>query len=142
MAYQLLNVTDLETHFKTPEGVVHAVNGVSFTLEQGETLGVVGESGCGKSVTMLSCLRLIASPPGEIVAGKSLFKEKDLLTMNLEEIRKIRGSRISMVFQDPMTSLNPVINIGKQLAEPLIEHMDMTGEQARKRSLELIDTVW
>jgi oligopeptide transport system ATP-binding protein len=141
MAYQLLNVTDLETHFKTPEGVVHAVNGVSFTLEQGETLGVVGESGCGKSVTMLSCLRLIASPPGEIVAGKALFKEKDLLTMNLEEIRKIRGSRISMVFQDPMTSLNPVINIGKQLAEPLIEHLNMSGEQARKRSIELLELV-
>src|SRR4030065_1234320 len=116
MAYQLLNVQDLETRFKTPEGVVHAVNGVSFSLEQGETLGVVGESGCGKSVTMLSCLRLIASPPGEIVAGKALFKEKDLLTMNLEEIRKLRGSHISMVFQDPMTSLNPVLTSGKQLA--------------------------
>src|SRR4030066_754846 len=141
MTYQLLNVQGLETRFKTPEGVIHAVNGVSFTLDQGETLGVVGESGCGKSVTMLSCLRLIASPPGEIVAGKALFKEKDLLTMDLEEIRKIRGSRISMVFQDPMTSLNPVINIGKQLAEPLIEHLNMSGEQARKRSIELLDLV-
>src|SRR4030042_1743384 len=107
MAYQLLNVKDLETHFKTPEGVVHAVNGVSFTLEQGETLGVVGESGCGKSVTMLSCLRLIASPPGEIVAGNDLFKEKDLLTMNLEEIRKIRGSGVRMGFSDPKTHHNP-----------------------------------
>jgi len=141
MAYQLLNVQNLETHFNTPEGIVHAVNGVSFTLNQGETLGVVGESGCGKSVTMLSCLKLIACPPGEIVAGKALFKDKDLLQMENEEIRKIRGSRISMVFQDPMTSLNPVINIGKQLAEPLIEHMDMTGEQARKRSIELLDLV-
>ncbi len=141
MAYQLLNVQNLETHFKTPEGIVHAVNGVSFTLDQGETLGVVGESGCGKSVTMLSCLRLIASPPGEIVAGKALFKEKDLLKMDHEEIRKLRGSHISMVFQDPMTSLNPVISIGKQLAEPLIEHMDMSGEQARKRSIELLELV-
>src|SRR4030066_457567 len=141
MTYQLLNVQGLETRFKTPEGVVHAVNGVSFTLDQGETLGVVGESGCGKSVTMLSCLKLIACPPGEIVAGKALFKDKDLLQMENEEIRKIRGSRISMVFQDPMTSLNPVITIGKQLAEPLIEHMDMTGEQARKRSIELLDLV-
>ena len=141
MAYQLLNVQNLETHFNTPEGIVHAVNGVSFTLNQGETLGVVGESGCGKSVTMLSCLKLIACPPGEIVAGRALFKDKDLLQMENEEIRKIRGSRISMVFQDPMTSLNPVINIGKQLAEPLIEHMDMTGEQARKRSIELLDLV-
>jgi oligopeptide transport system ATP-binding protein len=141
MAYQLLNVQGLETHFKTPEGIVHAVNGVSFTLDQGETLGVVGESGCGKSVTMLSCLRLIASPPGEIVAGKAFFKEKDLLKMDNEEIRKLRGSHISMVFQDPMTSLNPVLTIGKQLAEPLIEHMDMTGEQARKRSIELLELV-
>ncbi len=141
MAFQLLNVQDLETQFKTPEGIVHAVNGVSFTLDQGETLGVVGESGCGKSVTMLSCLRLIASPPGKIVAGKALFKDKDLLKMDNEEIRKLRGSHISMVFQDPMTSLNPVITIGKQLAEPLIEHMDMTGEQARKRSIELLELV-
>ncbi len=141
MAFQLLNVQDLETHFKTPEGVVHAVNGVSFTLDQGETLGVVGESGCGKSVTMLSCLKLIASPPGEIVAGKALFKEQDLLQMNLEEIRKIRGSHISMVFQDPMTSLNPVMNIGKQLAEPLIEHLHLTKAQARKRSIELLELV-
>lgn len=141
MAFQLLNVQDLETRFKTPEGVVHAVNGVSFTLDQGETLGVVGESGCGKSVTMLSCLKLIASPPGQIVAGKALFKEKDLLKMGTEEIRKIRGSRISMVFQDPMTSLNPVINIGKQLAEPLLEHLDMTQKQARNRSIELLGLV-
>lgn len=141
MDFQLLNVQDLETHFRTPEGVVHAVNGVSFRLDQGETLGVVGESGCGKSVTMLSCLKLIASPPGEIVAGKALFKDKDLLKMDTEEIRKIRGSRISMVFQDPMTSLNPVINIGKQLAEPLIEHLDMTEKQARKRSIELLGLV-
>src|SRR4030043_1393616 len=106
MTFQLLNVQDLEAHFKTPEGIVHAVNGVSFTLDQGETLGVVGESGCGKSVTMLSCLRLIASPPGEIVAGKALFKDKDLLQMENEEIRKLRGSHISMVFQDPMTLMN------------------------------------
>ncbi|OGO66444.1 MAG: peptide ABC transporter ATP-binding protein [Chloroflexi bacterium RBG_19FT_COMBO_50_10] len=141
MTYQLLNVQGLETRFKTPEGVIHAVNGVSFTLDQGETLGVVGESGCGKSVTMLSCLKLIASPPGEIVAGKALFKDIDLLKMGNEEIRKVRGSHISMIFQDPMTSLNPVINIGKQLAEPLIEHMDMTNEQARKRSIELLELV-
>src|SRR4030065_903374 len=141
MAYQLLNVTDLETHFNTPEVIIHAVNGVSFTLDQGETLGVVGESGCGKSVTMLSCLKLIASPPGEIVAGKALFKDIDLLKMGNEEIRKVRGSHISMIFQDPMTSLNPVINIGKQLAEPLIENMDMTNEQARKRSIELLALV-
>ena len=141
MTDPLLNVQGLETHFKTPEGVVHAVNGVSFTLAQGETLGVVGESGCGKSVTMLSCLRLIASPPGEIVAGKATFKGQDLLKMGPDEIRKVRGSKISMIFQDPMTSLNPVMTIGRQLAEPLILHMGMTGEQARKRSIELLELV-
>jgi len=141
MTDQLLNVQDLETQFKTPEGVVHAVNGVSFTLSEGETLGVVGESGCGKSVTMLSCLKLIASPPGKVVAGQALFRKQDLLKMDNDEIRKIRGSKISMVFQDPMTSLNPVMNIGQQMAEPLIEHLDMTREQARKRSIELLGLV-
>jgi oligopeptide transport system ATP-binding protein len=141
MADQLLNVQDLETHFKTPEGVVHAVNGVSFTLSEGETLGVVGESGCGKSVTMLSCLKLIASPPGEIVAGTAMFEDQDLLQMSPDEIRHIRGSKVSMVFQDPMTSLNPVMTIGKQLAEPLMLHMGMNREQARQRSIELLGLV-
>lgn len=141
MTDQLLDVQDLETQFKTPEGVVHAVNGVSFTLSEGETLGVVGESGCGKSVTMLSCLKLIASPPGKVVAGQALFRKQDLLKMDSDEIRKIRGSKISMVFQDPMTSLNPVMNIGQQMAEPLIEHLDLTREQARKRSIELLGLV-
>lgn len=141
MTDQLLDVQDLETQFKTPEGVIHAVNGVSFTLSEGETLGVVGESGCGKSVTMLSCLKLIASPPGKVVAGQALFRNQDLLKMEIDEIRKIRGSKISMVFQDPMTSLNPVMNIGQQMAEPLIEHLDMTREQARKRSIELLGLV-
>ena len=141
MTDQLLDVQDLETQFKTPEGVVHAVNGVSFTLSEGETLGVVGESGCGKSVTMLSCLKLIASPPGKVVAGQALFRKQDLLKMDSDEIRKIHGSKISMVFQDPMTSLNPVMNIGQQMAEPLIEHLDLTREQARKRSIELLGLV-
>ena len=141
MTDQLLDVQDLETQFKTPEGVVHAVNGVSFTLSEGATLGVVGESGCGKSVTMLSCLKLIASPPGKVVAGQALFRKQDLLKMDSDEIRKIRGSKISMVFQDPMTSLNPVMNIGQQMAEPLIEHLDLTREQARKRSIELLGLV-
>jgi oligopeptide transport system ATP-binding protein len=137
----LLDVQGLETHFKTPEGTVHAVNGVSFTLSQGETLGVVGESGCGKSVTMLSCLRLIASPPGQIVAGNAYYKGKDLLHMPAEDIRKLRGSQISMIFQDPMTSLNPVMTIGKQLSEPLTLHMGLSKEQARKRSIELLGLV-
>lgn len=141
MADSLLEVQNLETHFKTSEGIVHAVNGVSFKLKSGETLGVVGESGCGKSVTMLSCLRLIASPPGKIVAGEALFHGKNLLTMPGEEIRKIRGAQISMVFQDPMTSLNPVMTIGKQLAEPLMLHLGLSKEQARKRSIELLGLV-
>ncbi len=141
MAERLLSVQNLETHFKTPEGVVHAVNGVSFTLSEGETLGVVGESGCGKSVTMLSCLRLIPSPPGKIISGQALFRGKDLLKMESEEIRHVRGGQISMVFQDPMTSLNPVMTIGKQMAEPLQLHLNMTPQQARNRSIELLSMV-
>jgi oligopeptide transport system ATP-binding protein len=141
MGEQLLNVQNLETHFKTPDGIVHAVNGVSFNLKEGETLGVVGESGCGKSVTMLSCLRLIPSPPGKIVAGEAVFRGNDLLKMDSEEIRQIRGGQISMIFQDPMTSLNPVMSIGKQMAEPLMLHLNLTGEQARKRSIELLGMV-
>jgi len=141
MGELLLKVRDLETHFKTPDGTVHAVNGVSFHIKEGETLGVVGESGCGKSVTMLSCLRLIPSPPGKVVAGEAIFRGQDLLKMSAEEIRHVRGGQISMVFQDPMTSLNPVMNIGKQMAEPLMLHMNMTKEQARKRSVELLELV-
>lgn len=141
MTGELLNVQGLETQFNTPEGIVHAVNGVDFTLKEGETLGVVGESGCGKSVTMLSILRLIQQPPGKIVAGQALFRGKDLLKMSNEEIRQVRGGQISMVFQDPMTSLNPVMTIGKQLAEPLMLHLGLTKEQARDRSIELLEQV-
>lgn len=141
MANPLLNVQDLETQFTTPEGTVHAVNGVSLTLDKGETLGVVGESGCGKSVTMLSILQLIQMPPGKIVNGKADFLGGDLLSMNNSEIRTVRGAHISMVFQDPMTSLNPVMTIGDQMAEPLLLHLNMTKEQARKRSIELLGMV-
>jgi oligopeptide transport system ATP-binding protein len=141
MTSELLNVQGLETQFNTPEGVVHAVNGVDFTLKEGETLGVVGESGCGKSVSMLSILRLIQQPPGKIVAGQAMFKGQDLLQMSPEEIRHVRGGQISMVFQDPMTSLNPVMTIGKQLAEPLMLHLGLNKEQARDRSIELLEQV-
>ena len=141
MTSELLNVQGLETQFKTPEGVVHAVNGVDFTLKEGETLGVVGESGCGKSVSMLSILRLIQQPPGKIVAGEAMFRGQDLLKMTKEEIRHVRGGQISMVFQDPMTSLNPVMTIGKQLAEPLMLHLGLYKEQARDRSVELLEQV-
>jgi len=141
MTSELLNVQGLETQFNTPEGIVHAVNGVDFSLKEGETLGLVGESGCGKSVSMLSILKLISQPPGKIVAGKAMFKGQDLLQMTNEEIRHVRGGQISMVFQDPMTSLNPVMTIGKQLAEPLMLHMGFNKAQARDRSVELLELV-
>ncbi len=137
----LLDVQGLETTFKTPDGVIHAVNGVSFNLKEGETLGVVGESGCGKSVTMHSMLRLIPVPPGKIVAGKAFFFGQDLLQMSTEEIRHVRGAQISMIFQDPMTSLNPVLTIGKQLEEPLMLHLGMTKKQAEDRASELLAMV-
>ncbi len=137
----LLNVQGLETQFRTREGMVHAVNGVSFRLKEGETLGIVGESGSGKSVSVLSMLRLIPMPPGKIVAGKAMFEGRDLLSASLEEIRHIRGSQISMVFQDPMTSLNPVLTIGRQLAEPSMIHQGLTQKQANDRSTELLSMV-
>jgi oligopeptide transport system ATP-binding protein len=137
----ILDVQGLETTFRTPDGVVHAVNGVSFGLAEGETLGVVGESGCGKSVTMMSVLGLIQSPPGKIEAGKAFFGGKDLLKMSKEEIRHVRGAQIAMIFQDPMTSLNPVLTIGKQLEEPLLLHLGMTKNQARERAAELLTMV-
>jgi len=141
MPAPLLDVQGLETQFKTPEGVIHAVNGVSFTMAESETLGVVGESGCGKSVTMLSMLRLIPMPPGKVVAGKAFFRGQDLLAMPAEEIRQVRGAQIAMVFQDPMTSLNPVITIGKQMEEPLALHMGMNKQEAKDRSVELLEMV-
>jgi oligopeptide transport system ATP-binding protein len=137
----LLDVKGLETQFKTPEGIVHAVNGVSFGLKEGETLGVVGESGCGKSVTMLSVMGLVASPPGNIAAGEALFMGQDLLKMPAEKLRQVRGAQIAMIFQDPMTSLNPVLTIGRQLEEPLMIHIGMTKNQARDRAAELLSMV-
>ena len=137
----ILDVQGLETTFKTPEGVIHAVNGVSFGLSESETLGVVGESGCGKSVTMLSVLGLIASPPGKVTDGKALFSGQDLIKMKKEEIRRVRGAQIGMIFQDPMTSLNPVLTIGRQLEEPLMLHIGMTKQQARDRAAELLTMV-
>ena len=137
----ILDVQGLETTFKTPDGTVHAVNGVSFGLAESETLGVVGESGCGKSVTMLSVLGLIPSPPGKVVAGKAIFSGQDLIQMSKDEIRDIRGAQIAMIFQDPMTSLNPVLTIGKQLEEPLMLHVGMTKNQARDRAAELLAMV-
>jgi oligopeptide transport system ATP-binding protein len=137
----ILDVQGLETTFKTPEGVIHAVNGVSFGLAESETLGLVGESGCGKSVTMLSVMGLIPSPPGNVIAGKAFFTGQDLLKMSKEEIRHVRGAQIAMIFQDPMTSLNPVLTIGRQLEEPLMLHIGMTQKQARERAAELLSMV-
>ena len=137
----LLKVEGLETQFNTPDGVVHAVNGVSLDLHEGETLCLVGESGCGKSVTVLSILRLIQSPPGKIAAGKAFFKGEDLLAMSNEDIRQIRGGQISMVFQDPMTSLNPIMTIGKQLEEPMLLHLGISKNEAQERSIKLLESV-
>jgi oligopeptide transport system ATP-binding protein len=137
----LLEVKDLETRFFTQEGIVKAVNGISYDLDEGETLGIVGESGCGKSVSVLSMMRLIPSPPGKITAGEVLFEERDLLKMDLEQMRHVRGNRIAMVFQDPMTSLNPVLTIGRQVSEALELHMGMDKGQALRRSIELLEMV-
>jgi len=137
----LLEVRNLATRFYTQDGVVHAVNGISFHVDEGETLGIVGESGCGKSVTVLSCMRLIPQPPGKIVSGEVIFDGRDLMKMDEEEIRSVRGNRIAMIFQDPMTSLNPVLTIEQQVSEALELHLNMDGETARKRSIELLEMV-
>ncbi len=138
---RLLDVKSLETRFFTQDGVVHAVNGISYFLDEGETLAIVGESGCGKSVSVMSLLRLIPQPPGKITNGEVWFDGKDLLKMTDNEIRQVRGNRIAMVFQDPMTSLNPVLTIGFQLSETLILHMGLDKAAARKRSVELLEMV-
>jgi oligopeptide transport system ATP-binding protein len=138
---RLLTVKNLTTRFNTQEGVVHAVENVSLAVAQGETIGIVGESGCGKSVTMLSVMGLIPSPPGQIISGEILFDGRDLLKMSDAQLREIRGHHIAMIFQDPMTSLNPVLTIGLQITEALQEHLHMTGKQAACRAIELLDMV-
>lgn len=137
----LLQVKDLVTYFHTHEGTVHAVNGVSYTLNEGETLGVVGESGSGKSVHVLSMLGLIPRPPGRIESGEVLFNGRDLLKLSEQELRQVRGAEIGMIFQDPMTSLNPVLTIGRQITEALKLHLGMNTKQARARAAELLDLV-
>jgi oligopeptide/dipeptide ABC transporter ATP-binding protein len=139
----LLDVQGLKTYFHTEYGLVKAVDGVSFQVNQGEILGLVGESGCGKSVSILSVMRLIPSPPGETVAGKVLFDGQDLLKheANGPEIREIRGSKMTMIFQEPMTSLNPVLTISRQLTETLELHLDMDKHSARERAIELLKMV-
>jgi len=137
---KILEVNNLRTHFNTKEGVVKAVNGVSFNLHKGEILGIVGESGAGKSVTGFSLLRLIDSP-GEIVEGEIKYKDTDLLKMNKKEMNKIRGEKISMIFQDPMASLNPVLTIGRQLMEVLQFHLNYSRKEAKNRAIELLEMV-
>jgi len=137
----LLQVRDLKTYFFTDDGVVKAVDGVSWDVEEGETMGLVGESGCGKSVTALSLLRLISTPPGKIVGGEVLFEGEDLLKLDEEDIRRVRGNKIAMVFQEPMTSLNPVLTIGRQMTEALELHLKMDHNAARRRGVQLLEMV-
>ncbi len=138
----LLRVRDLRTHFHTDAGVARAVDGVTFDLHEGEVLGIVGESGCGKSVTSLSILGLVPTPPGRVVEGSSVrFRGRELLGLPAAQLRRIRGAEIAMIFQEPMTSLNPVFTVGEQVAEPLRTHLGMSRAAARKRAVELLDLV-
>ncbi|MSQ33385.1 MAG: ABC transporter ATP-binding protein [Dehalococcoidia bacterium] len=141
MSGPLLQVKGLSTHFFTQEGVVKAVDDITYNLAEGETMGLVGESGCGKSVSALSILRLIPNPPGRIVAGEVLFQGQDLLQMGDDEIRQVRGHRIAIIFQEPMTSLNPVLTVGRQISEALELHLKMDHKRALERSVELLNMV-
>jgi oligopeptide transport system ATP-binding protein len=137
----LLQVRDLKTYFFTDDGVVLAVDGISYDVQPGEIVGLVGESGCGKTVSALSILRLIPDPPGKIVGGEIIFEGDDLLKADEEEIRHIRGNRIAIIFQEPMTSLNPVLTIGRQITESLELHLKMDRRSATKRAIELMEMV-
>ena len=137
----LLEVKNLKTQFFTQDGVVRAVDDVSFHIYPGETLGIVGESGCGKSITAMSLMRLIPNPPGKIVGGEVIFQGEDILKMSDEEVRTIRGNKIAMIFQDPMTSLNPVLTINRQISESLELHMGMGRAASRRRAIELLQMV-
>jgi oligopeptide transport system ATP-binding protein len=137
----ILEVHNLKTRFHTQDGTIHAVNGVSFDLKEGELLGIVGESGCGKSVTVMSLLKLIPIPPGEIAAGEAFFDGRDLISMEADEIRRIRGYKIGFIFQDPMTSLNPVLTIGQQIMEPLRAHLGMSREEAKERTIKILELI-
>ena len=145
MVRQVLDVTNLKTQFFTRAGIVYAVDGISLHIDEGETLGIVGESGCGKSVTATSIMRLIPSPPGRIVEGEILLDRgngpENLLDFSESEMRRVRGNSIAMIFQDPMTSLNPVYTIGDQLSEPLMLHLGMSKREAEERAIELLQRV-
>src|SRR5215203_243378 len=137
----LLDVTDLRTHFFTREGTVRAVDGVSFSVEKGKTLGIVGESGCGKSVTALSIMGLIPKPPAKIVSGSVLYDGRDLTTLSERQLEDVRAREIAMIFQDPMTSLNPTLTIGTQITETIRRHYDVSQKQANKKAIELLEKV-
>ena len=137
----VLDVRDVRTRFHTQDGIVHAVNGISFDLSEGELLGVVGESGSGKSVTMLSLLKLLPIPPAEIASGQALLDGEDLMSLDLDGLRNVRGAKVGFIFQDPMTSLNPVLSIGYQLIEPLKAHLGLNRAKARRRAIELLELV-
>jgi oligopeptide/dipeptide ABC transporter ATP-binding protein len=137
----LLAVRDLKTYFNTDEGIARAVDGMDLTIDRGKTLGVIGESGCGKSVSALSVMRLIPQPPGRIVQGEIWFKGVDLLKKTKVDMRKIRGNEISMIFQEPMTSLNPVFTIGNQISEPIIQHQGLDKATAREKAIESLKHV-
>jgi len=141
MAKNLVEFKNLKTYFYTEDGIVKAVNDVSFNIKEGETIGVVGESGCGKSVTSMSLMRLIPNPPGKIVDGDILFEGKSVLKMSEEEMRHIRGNKISVIFQEPMTSLNPVFTVGDQIGEAIILHQKLSKEQARNKGIEMLKLV-
>lgn len=138
---KLLEVKGLRTQFFTQEGTVNAVNGISFDLGEGETLGIVGESGCGKSVSMLSIMRLVPEPPGKIVGGQVMFQGKDLLQLDKDDMRKVRGSQIAMIFQDPMTSMNPVLTVERQLTEAMDMHLKLDRTSTHRRAVELLEMV-
>ncbi|MCG2776400.1 MAG: ABC transporter ATP-binding protein [Desulfobacterales bacterium] len=137
----LLEVKNLKTYFYTEDGIARAVDGMDFIIRKGETLGMIGESGCGKSVSALSIMQLVASPPGKIIEGEIWFEGEDLLKKSSSEIKKIRGNDISMIFQEPMTSLNPVFTIGNQIIEPIILHQKLDKKKALKKAIEMLDLV-
>ena len=141
MAEKILDVKDLEIRYVTDEETVKAVNGISFTLEKGESIGLVGETGAGKTTTALGILRLVPDPPGEIVGGSIEFKGRQLLDLTEKEMRQIRGGQISMIFQDPMTSLNPVMTVGEQIAEVVLLHNKISKAEARKKAMEMLEQV-
>ena len=138
MSDKLLNIKDLTIQYKTEDGVVKAVNGINLDLKEGETLGLVGETGAGKTTTALGMMRLIPNPPGKIMGGTIEFEGRDLLSLSEDDMRGIRGNKISMIFQDPMTSLNPVLSVGEQISEVILIHQDINIETAIDKAKEML----